>query len=355
MRDLTVRLESTLVSEEWLTAAKTAIGNMEQIGRTGSRSLKHSLQADLNRAYDVFYEAFVRLNARCTKRLEDHIAERIDVIALTEKNYDGLTAHVMSTASIKLDNSDQNLVRQLESEVGQPLLAVFDSPFMAADGRVNMWKAMLKAIEDNEQVYGVWCGLIVAWEQDLHMTRAIHRASSTLNDLHEFKMDQFRSLLNDTLMPHVRVEYEEALANAQRVFEEQLLSSSCECLHGATKVFLPAILDNKEALLSVMATKHDDDAFSNLKELAMAGKHMEVLTLAQAKILLDKARKAVAVLAFTMISLPPCMERDDDGKVDFNIPDDCFNAVHNAWKVLDSFETFVNTAAPEVTYFLCLT
>ena len=104
------------------------------------------------------------------------------------------------------------------------------------------------------------------------MTRAIHRASSTLNDLHEFKMDQFRSLLNDTLMPHVRVEYEEALANALRVFEEQLLSSSCECLHGATKVFLPAILDNKEALLSVMATKHDDDAFSNLKELAMAGK-----------------------------------------------------------------------------------
>jgi hypothetical protein len=165
LKDLTVALKVTSLSEGgWLTTAKTMLENIGQIGRVGSRSLKHRVREDVREAGLVLQEGVAKVGENCLISLERDIAGRLCTISVTEKDYDGLVKFMADSVDTvqPLDKSWMILATQMDSDISEPLLATMAIPFMADEGDIACWKLLSKAATANEKKYAAWSSLTEA-------------------------------------------------------------------------------------------------------------------------------------------------------------------------------------------------
>lgn len=148
------------------------------------------------------------------------------------------------------------------------------------------------------------------------------------------------------LVPHFQAEHATAMDKAVAEFAESLSFVKCPCMKDCDQnMFLPAILDDQASLQELMAVQHDADAFDSLKTLAMVTNSVRMVTIAQADLLLDKARIAVAALVCDMLSMPPCFEVETIGEEvvqrHFVAPPECYGKVQDTWKAVNASVAFL--------------
>ena len=93
VQDLTVALLSMSPSTQWLESAKRTADNLDQIARSGSRSLRHRIQGEVCKALDAVHKGTAQLLAYYERVLLTDIAQRLCPIFISEKDYGGLVGH----------------------------------------------------------------------------------------------------------------------------------------------------------------------------------------------------------------------------------------------------------------------
>ena len=165
LKDLTIALNATTPSDGWLVTAKTMVENIGQIGRAGSRSLKHRVRPEIASALFSLRSGVVKVNSDCSNALDQDVSERVCSIEVAAKDYGALMQHMVGSLD-KVPSLDQSLLSfctQLGQEITEPVLTSLAAPFMEnAGGDVGCWKVLAKATVANEKKYHAWSSLLEA-------------------------------------------------------------------------------------------------------------------------------------------------------------------------------------------------